>query len=64
MRRPELKSPTAVLDPAARKAIVDLNEAVDVIRGRLGKKTEILQSNATLSDVIDKVNEIIELLQA
>jgi len=40
-----------------------LQANVDTITGRRGGKIEYLRSNAPLSEVIDKINEILERLQ-
>ena len=57
MKKPSIPSaPTDQFSKAVR-------ENIEIIKGERGVKVKQLQSNASLSDVIVKINQIITLLQ-
>lgn len=51
--------------PDLTRLLLSIKENIDEMRGRLPKQTKIrpLDSNASLTDTIAKVNEIVRLLQ-
>lgn len=59
MKKPAIPSPSAVVDPAARRSLVAMKENMEIITGGVGGEIAALPSTAVDSDVIDKVNEII-----
>jgi len=61
MKRPALKSPRHVVDPAARACIADLNESIEQLRG--AKIERLDPATATTAQLAQKLNEVLELLQ-
>ena len=59
MKKPAIPSTMGVSDPVARNLLSALKENVEIISGARGGEIQSLPSNATLSDVISKINEII-----
>ena len=54
------KEPT---DPIRARFDSALKENIEIIKGLRGNKVAVLDTNASLSDVITKVNNLIDLLQ-
>lgn len=61
MRKPSI--PSAPKTPGRETFDAAIKESLEVITGRRGKRIKALPEDASLSDVIAKVNEIILLLQ-
>lgn len=62
-RRISLKSPSGVSDPVARDCLHGLVEAVEQITGARSKRIAPLPPDASMQDVIAKVNEILARVQ-
>lgn len=56
--------PSAPLDSPVRQHLEALKENVERLRGVRGVKIKPLASTATLADVINKINELIDQSQA
>ena len=50
-------------NPRLVEYLTALQANVDTVTGRKGGRIEYLRSNASLSEVIDKINEILDRLQ-
>ena len=61
MRKPSI--PSAPKTPGRENFDASVKEALEVLMGRRGGKIKQLPQDASLNDVIAKVNEIILLLQ-
>jgi hypothetical protein len=63
--RPQIDDPQGVQDPRAQSILRTVKQIVDRITGRGQGQAEIktLGADATLSGVINKVNEIVNRLQ-
>ena len=59
MKKPAIPAVMGVSDPVARSLLVAMKENVEVITGVRGSEIKSLPANATLSDCISKINEII-----
>jgi hypothetical protein len=58
-----MKKPAIPGSEPTKKNIQAIAQIVDIITGRAGVKIAPLAANATLADIVAKVNEVIELLQ-
>lgn len=54
---------TAGIDPVVRRPLDAIKENIEELRGIRGSKIEPLQSTATNSEIIAKINELITRLQ-
>jgi hypothetical protein len=63
MKRPSIPALTQFppTDPAVYSSI---KENIEIITGRRGTKIAKLKDTASTADIINKVNEIVDLLQA
>ena len=64
MKKPAIPSVMGVADPVARNLLSALKENVELMNGVRGEEIKTLATNATLSDCISKINEIIGKLNA
>jgi hypothetical protein len=62
VRKPAI--PSAPKDPARARFDSSVKENLEILLGRRGDRIQLLDENASLDDVIAKVNEIIGLLQS
>lgn len=61
MKKPAI--PTAPKDPRRSRFDTSIKETLEIITGARGTRLEPLASNAGLSDVITKINELIDTMQ-
>ena len=61
MRKPSI--PSAPKNPGRENFDNAVKETLEILTGRRSKRIKTLPEDASLSDVIAKVNEIISLLQ-
>lgn len=64
MRKPSIPATMGVSDPVARSLLVAMKENIEQMNGVRGGIVEKLPNNASLSDVIGKLNEIIGKINA
>jgi hypothetical protein len=64
MKKPAIPSVMGVSDPVARNLLAAIKENIEVTNGIRGGELKTLPTNATLSDCISKINEIIERINA
>lgn len=64
MRKPAIPATMGVADPVARSLLVAMKENIEQMNGVRGGIVEKLPNNASLSDVIGKLNEIIGKINA
>lgn len=64
MKKPAIPSVMGVSDPVARNLLVAMKENIEVMTGARGDTIKSLPTNATLTDCISKINEIIERINA
>lgn len=64
MKKPAIPAVMGVSDPVARNLLAAIKENVEVITGIRSQPIETLPTNASLSDCISKINEIIERINA
>jgi len=63
-RKPAIFVPTSLDEVGVLRSLQSLREWVEVVQGVRGSgKVKPLPSSATMDDVIDKINEIVSLLQ-
>ena len=58
LKKPSIQS----IEPTA-KNIQSIKENIEIVTGRRGKKIALLAANASLTDTVAKLNEVITLLQ-
>lgn len=61
MNKPAI--PTPPKDPARSRFDNAIKESIEIITGARGTRIESLSTNASLSDVIAKINELIATVQ-
>ena len=58
-----LKKPSIQSGEPTVKNIQSIKENIEIVTGRRGKKIALLAANASLTDTVAKLNEVITLLQ-
>jgi hypothetical protein len=64
MKKPAIPATMGVADPVARNLLGAIKENIEQMNGTRGGIVEKLPNNASLSDVVSKVNEIIGKINA
>jgi hypothetical protein len=64
MKKPAIPSTQQVVDPVVANILRPMKENIEIMTGIRGGGIETLADNAPLSDVISKINEIIERINA
>lgn len=64
MKKPAIPSVMGVSDPVARNLLGAMKENIEIMTGARSHVIETLPVNASLSDCISKINEIIERINA
>ena len=58
-----LKKPSIQSKELTRENIQSIKENIEILTGRRGKKIALLAANASLTDTVTKLNEVLALLQ-
>jgi hypothetical protein len=64
MKKPAIPSTQQVADPVVASILRPIKENLEIMTGIRGGLIETLADNASLSDVISKINEIIGRINA